>query len=82
MGAKPAAIVTVSPGALGGFGANHHLRQMMVPLDVPVLAQPEAYVGGAGKAFDDAGEFTSEALRELMTKFVGAFADWIDRLKR
>ncbi|HEX6945586.1 MAG TPA: NAD(P)H-dependent oxidoreductase [Casimicrobiaceae bacterium] len=79
---KPAAIVTVSPGALGGFGANHHLRQMMVPLDVQVLAQPEAYVGGAGKAFDDAGEFTSEALRELMTKFLGAFADWIDRLKR
>jgi chromate reductase len=79
---KPAAIVTVSPGNLGGFGANHHLRQMMVPLDVPVLAQPEAYVGGAGKAFDDAGEFVSDALRELMTKFVGAFADWIDRLRR
>src|SRR5947209_5016411 len=30
---KPAAIVSVSPGAMGGFGANHHLRQCMVFLN-------------------------------------------------
>src|SRR5690348_11585959 len=27
---KPAAVVTASPGALGGFGSNHHLRQSCV----------------------------------------------------
>ena len=52
---KPAAVISVSPGAIGGFGSNHHLRQSLVFLDMPVLQQPEAYIGGAGDLFDDAG---------------------------
>ena len=53
---KPAGVVSVSPGAIGGFGANHHLRQSLVYLDMPTLPQPEAYIGGAGGLFDDNGE--------------------------
>lgn len=34
---KPGAIISVSPGAIGGFGANHHLRQSLVFLDVPCM---------------------------------------------
>src|SRR6201987_2516574 len=34
---KPAAIVTVSPGSIGGFGANHQIRQAAVFLNMPVL---------------------------------------------
>src|SRR5689334_21226985 len=34
---KPAAIVSVSPGAIGGFGANHHLRQSLVFLNMPAM---------------------------------------------
>eukprot|EP01030_Chromulinospumella_sphaerica_P016526 gene16526-16341_t len=45
---KPGAVISVSPGAIGGFGANHHLRQSLVFLDVPCMQQPEAYLGGAG----------------------------------
>src|SRR6185312_5942377 len=41
---KPGAVMTISPGAIGGFGANHHLRQSMVFLNVPAMQQPEAYV--------------------------------------
>ena len=52
---KPGAVISVSPGAIGGFGANHHLRQSLVFLDVPMMQQPEAYIGGAGKLFDEAG---------------------------
>src|SRR3954452_10321958 len=44
---KPGAVVSVSPGALGAFGANHHLRQSLVFLNVPAMQQPEAYIGGA-----------------------------------
>jgi len=44
---KAAGIVSVSPGALGGFGANHALRQSLVFLDVPTLQQPEMYLGHA-----------------------------------
>ncbi len=77
---KPGAVVTLSPGAIGGFGANHHLRQMMVFLDVPMLAQPEAYVGGAAKLFAEDGTITVDATREFIVKFLNAFAHWIDRL--
>jgi chromate reductase len=76
---KPGAVVSVSPGAIGGFGANHHLRQSLVFLDVPAMQQPEAYIGGAGKLFDDAGAITSDDTRKFMQSFVDAFAAWIER---
>jgi len=37
---KPAAVVSSSPGNIGGFGAHHHLRQTLAFLNMPVLAQP------------------------------------------
>ena len=49
---KPGAVISVSPGALAAFGANQHLRQSLVFLDVPTMQQPEAYIGGAAKLFD------------------------------
>ena len=76
---KPGAVISVSPGAIGGYGANHHLRQMMVFLNVPMLQQPEAYVGGAASLFDDKGNLANPATREFMGKFMQAFAAWIAR---
>ena len=76
---KPAAIVSVSPGAVGGFGANHHLRQSLVFLNMPAMQQPEAYIGGAAAMFDDQGALTSESTREFLVKFMQAFAQWIER---
>lgn len=76
---KPAAIMTVSPGAIGGFGANHHLRQMATFLDMPMLQQPEMYLGSAEKWLSKSGEITQPEMRELMTKFANAFADWVEK---
>lgn len=75
---KPAAVMSVSPGGSGGFGANHILRQSLVFLDMPVLQQPEAYVAGASKSFDEKGEITRPETRELFTKFLARFAAWIE----
>ncbi len=75
---KPGAVISVSPSAVGGFGANHHLRQSMVFLDVPMMQQPEAYIGGAAKLFDAEGRLTNDSTREFVTKFMTAFASWID----
>ncbi len=74
---KPGAIVSSSPGAIGGFGANHHLRQSLVFLNVPVMQQPEAYIGGADKLFDASGQLTNEATRAFLQKFMQSFAAWI-----
>jgi chromate reductase len=76
---KPCAVVSVSPGAIGAFGANHHLRQSLVFLNMPTMAQPEAYIGGAGDLFDDAGGFKKPETRQFMDKFLAAFAAWIER---
>lgn len=76
---KPAAIISVSPGAIGGYGANHHLRQSLVFLDMPALQQPEAYIGGAAGLFDDQGDLASDSTREFLSKYVAQFATWIER---
>ena len=75
---KPGAVVSVSPGAIGAFGANHHLRQSLVFLNVPAMQQPEAYIGGAAGLFDEAGKLTNEATRTFLTSFMAAFARWIE----
>jgi len=75
---KPAAIVSVSPGALGAFGSNHHLRQSLVFLDMPTLQQPEAYVGGIGNKLDSNGAIANQDTREFLRKFMDTFARWIE----
>lgn len=75
---KPGAIISVSPGAIGGFGANHHLRQSLVFLNVPAMQQPEAYIGGAATLFDATGKLINEGTGEFLRKFAQAFADWIE----
>ena len=74
---KPAAIISVSPGALGGFGANHHLRQSLTFLNMPALQQPEAYLGGVSKWFNESGALTDESATKFLTNFGAKFADWI-----
>ena len=76
---KPAAILSASPGALGGFGANHQLRQSMVFLDMPLLQQPEAYISGVDKVLDEGGQWLNHGTRELCAKFLKAFEAWIKR---
>jgi chromate reductase len=79
---KPAAVLSVSPGAIGGFGANHHLRQSLAYLNMPTLAQPEAYLGSATTLFDDAGKLVKEDTRKFLRGFVEAFAAWVDVHRR
>lgn len=76
---KPCAVISVSPGLLGAFGANHHLRQSFVFLDMPAMQQPEAYVGNAGKLFDDGGAIADERTREFIANFMASFATWVER---
>ncbi|HEU5482936.1 MAG TPA: NAD(P)H-dependent oxidoreductase [Sphingomicrobium sp.] len=80
---KPAAVITASPGAIGGFGANHHLRQSCVFLNMPVMAQPEAYLAKVGDdSFDADGHLKDGPLKEVMTKLAHAFHDWIHMIQR
>ncbi len=75
---KPGAIVSVSVGGIGGFGANHHLRQSLVFLNVPTMPQPEAYIGSASTLFDAAGNLINDNTKSLLTKFASAYAAWVE----
>lgn len=75
---KPCAVVSVSPGATGGFGANHHLRQSLVFLNMPAMQQPEAYINNVGKLYD--GEtLTDENTKAFMQNIIDSFATWVER---
>jgi chromate reductase len=80
---KPAAIVSASPGGIGGFGANHQLRQACVFLNMPVMQQPEAYLGQVtDDRFDGDGCLKDGPLKDLVVSLAAAFADWVDIIVR
>jgi chromate reductase len=78
---KPGAIVSVTPYGLGAFGANHHLRQALVYVNVLAMAQPEAYVSQAGELVDADYGIKKEETRKFFTTFLDAFAAWIEKTR-
>jgi chromate reductase len=80
---KPGAIVTVSPGSIGGFGANHQIRQAAVFLNMPIMQQPEAYLGHVNdESFDEDGCLKDGPLKDLVSVLAHAFANWVDMIHR
>jgi chromate reductase len=80
---KPAAIITVSPGSIGGFGSNHQIRQAAVFLNMPVMQQPEAYLGHVtDDSFDENGCLKDGPLKDLVEKLAHAFHDWVDMIHK
>lgn len=78
---KPCAVVSASIGAIGGFGANHHLRQSLVFLNAPCMQQPEAYLSFVDKLFDDKGIMNNEGTKTFLSHFMQAFTTWVQTNK-
>ena len=79
---KAGGVVTATTGQLGGFGANHHLRQSLTFLNVPTMQQPEAYITGADKLFDAEGRLVVDGTRAFVERYMNAFAEWVARFPR
>ncbi|WP_343701454.1 NAD(P)H-dependent oxidoreductase [Chitinophaga sp.] len=77
---KPGAIFSNSPGQISGFGANHHLRQCMVFLNVAVMQQPEVYIAGVNKLFDESGNLKDEKTKAFLQKAVDAYIVWFNKI--
>ena len=77
---KPAAVVSVTPGALGAFGANHHLRQSAVFLDMPMMQMPEAYLSNVAAMFDSDGKLIDEKTEKFLGAFMAAYAGWVETI--
>jgi len=74
---KPALVVSLTPGAMGGFGGAQHLRQILVVVNAPAMAQPEAYIGGADKLLDADGHVNNDSTRNFLAGVLTQFASWI-----
>ena len=77
--AKPCGIVSSSPSPLGGFGANHQLRQNLSYFAMPLLQQPEMYLGGVDKLVESGGKVANDNTRDLFARYLAAFATWTER---
>jgi len=78
-GGKPGAIISVSPGGIAGFGANHHLRQVLAFLNIYTLQQPEAYIGSVMNLLDENGKLVNEGTQGFLKDFLNAFTAWIEK---
>jgi len=79
LGRQARRIVSASAGPLGGFGANHQLRQNLSYFAMLLLQQPEMYLGGVDKLVGPGGKVTDDKARELFTAYLTAFASWVER---
>lgn len=79
---KPAIILSVSPGAIGGFGANHHLRQSLTFLNMPIVQQPELYIGNVTNILDDQLKITNDGTLKFLQSAMDTFVDLIQRFDK
>jgi chromate reductase len=79
---KPIALISSSPGALGGSRAQYHLRQMFVFMNGLVINRPEVMIAAVNKKFDDAGKLIDEPTREILAKQMAALVDFIKKHNR
>ena len=73
---KPAGILGASVGASGTCMAQQHLRNTLAYLDVPTLAQPEAFIQFKDGLFDASGNIGLGS-REFLQSWVDRYAAWI-----
>lgn len=78
---KPAGVVSLTPGALGAMAANHHLRQVLLAVNLAAMPYPEAYIPGAATLFDEQGRLTSATARDFLATFMRAFEIWVGKLR-
>lgn len=73
---KPSAVASASISPLAASIANHTLRQSLVFLNMPVMQQPEIYIGSAQNLFDDNGKVVASS-EDFFKKIMEAYAQWI-----
>ena len=77
---KPAGLIGISPGAIGTAIAQSHMRTVLGFLDMPTLAQPEAYLQVKDGFFDEAGNFASAETRKFVHSWMDKYVAWVKKL--
>ena len=73
---KPAGVIGVAAGAIGTAMAQQHLRNVLAALNMPTMAQPEAFLQYRDEMFDDQGAIGVKS-RDFVQGWVDSFANWV-----
>lgn len=79
---KPGGMMSFSIGGVGGFGANNHLRQVTTFLNIFMMQQPEAYIGGLTNYMDAEGNVTNEITKQILQTYMDAYVAWLERFAK
>ncbi len=73
---KPAGVIGVSVGATGTAMAQQHLRNILAYLDVPTLAQPEAFIHMKDGLFDGEGNIGEDS-QKFIQNWMDKYSAWV-----
>jgi chromate reductase len=79
---KPAGVLGASIGAAGTSMAQQHLRNVLAYLDVPALAQPEAFIQVKEGLFDVNGDLASTERKTFLQGWMDRYVDWVKKLAK
>jgi chromate reductase len=79
---KPVAIMSASPGMLGGTRAQYHLRQILVSLNIHAINRPEVCVMSVDEKIDEKGRLIDEETKERIRQLLESLVEWTERLKK
>jgi chromate reductase, NAD(P)H dehydrogenase (quinone) len=75
---KPAGVIGASIGAVGTALAQQHLRNVLAYLDVPTLAQPEAFIHVKDGLFDEAGNIGPDS-KPFLKNWMDQYVAWVKK---
>jgi len=78
---KPVAILSASPGPVGGARVQYDLRKVLLFVNAMALVKPEVFIRMAGAKFDGNGTCTDEATRGFVGAQMAALENWIAAVK-
>jgi chromate reductase len=79
---NPVAIISTSPGPLGGARVQYDLRKVLLFMNAMVLAKPEVFIGLANTKFDANRHCTDDATRKFVIDQMSSFERWIQGVRR
>ncbi len=80
--AKPAAVISASPGKLAGIVVGYHLKQVLSLLNAYVLPQPEVALGDVHTLLKPEGGWANPDTEAFVATFVRSFTRWVERFSK
>jgi chromate reductase len=79
---KPVAIMSASPGILGGARAQYPLRHVLTALNMHPINHPEVFVAYADEKIDEKGDLTDQETRGIIGKLLERLVTRAEESKR